>query len=347
MTEFRLGKLPAREGAVTFKLTDYLPVSTLPPAPTAFDHHGLVASWGMLGNDQYGDCVFAGAAHETMLWTAEAERNAYFSTNNALSDYSAVTGFNPNDPNSDQGTDMEAAAAYRRKTGIIDASGKRHKVGAYIALPGVRAQGDNSPSMLDSLASVAYVFGAVGIGIEFPSSAMDQFNSNQPWDVVPGSQIEGGHYVPVIGRLDNGNFLVVTWGAIQEVTPAFLLRYTDEAIVYLSTEFLNGGGVTIDGFNLTQLNADIKSLGGQPVPVPAPPAPAPTPPPAPQPTPQPVPVPEPTPAPVPAPVPNPTPVSAPFPVREVTPWLKQWPATRAAAKAQDAIEKWLDDTRQG
>lgn len=40
-------------------------------------------------------------------------------------------------------------------------------------------------------------------------------------------------------------------------------------------------------------------------------------------------------------------MSIPFPVREVTPWLKQWPATRAAAKAQDAIEKWLDDTRQG
>jgi hypothetical protein len=34
-----------------------------------------VAHWGMLGNDHYGDCVWAGAAHETMLWNKEAARN--------------------------------------------------------------------------------------------------------------------------------------------------------------------------------------------------------------------------------------------------------------------------------
>lgn len=338
MTNFRLGKAPAREGAVKFRLTDYISASALPPAPAAFDHHGLVADYGILANDSVGCCVFSGAAHETMLWNAETGIKVAFTNKAVLSDYSAVTGYDPRDPNTDQGTDMEVAAQYRRKTGVIDGLGVRHKVGAYVALPGVSAKGANSPAVLDLLASAAYVFGAVGIGIEFPSSAMDQFNSNQPWDVVPGSPIDGGHYTPVVGRLENGNFLVVTWGQIQEATPAFLLRYMDEAIVYLSTEFLNGQGVSIDGFNLAALNADIKSLGGSPVPVPAPPIPTPTP------TPSPAPTPAPTPGPTPTPVPSP--VSAPFPIREVTPWLKQWPVTHAAAKAQSAIEKWLDATKQ-
>lgn len=325
MDQLRIGKLPAREGAVKFSLAHYLPQDALPPAPTAFDHHGLVTDWGMLANDSVGCCVFSGAGHETELWNAEAGKFVIFDARAVLSDYSAVTGYDPNDPNSDQGTDMEVAAKYRRKTGVLDAGGFRHKVGAYVALPGVRAHGDNDPAMLDTLASAAYLFAAIGVGIEFPSSAMDQFNNNQPWDVVNGSPIEGGHYIPVIGRLENGNYLCVTWGQVQEVTPAFLLKYVDEAIVYLSTEFLNGQGQSIDGFDLAALNADIAALGGSPVPNPAPsPSPAPTP----------------TPTPAPNPAPNNPPA---FPIREIAPWLKQWPVTHAAARAQGAIKKWLDE----
>ena len=87
---FKLGKKPARPGAVKFKLAN---------------------------------CVWAGAAHETMLWNKEAARTITFNDQSVLKDYSAVTGFNPNDPNTDQGTDMQVAASYRRKTGVHDAAG--------------------------------------------------------------------------------------------------------------------------------------------------------------------------------------------------------------------------------
>src|SRR5215468_8854266 len=124
---FKLGKKPARPGAVKFKLANYLVKLKLPTPPQVFGHEGLIgANWGMLGNDQYGDCVWAGAAHETMLWNKEAARAVSFSDKSVLSDYSAATGFDPNDPSTDQGTDMQAAASYRKKTGIRDAKGKRH-----------------------------------------------------------------------------------------------------------------------------------------------------------------------------------------------------------------------------
>src|SRR5882757_1904530 len=113
----KLGKLPARPNAVTFKLIDYAVALLVPPK--TFGHQKLQTTWGMLGNDKYGDCVWAGAAHETMLWNKEASKTVTFTDNEVLSDYSAVTGFNPSDPNSDQGTDMQVAASYRRKTGII------------------------------------------------------------------------------------------------------------------------------------------------------------------------------------------------------------------------------------
>ncbi len=252
MADFKLGKLPAREGAVTFAFSAFLDATKLPPVPPTFGHQDLYAAQpiGMLGNDQYGDCVWAGAAHETMLWGDEAKRTFTFTDKTVLSDYSKVTGFNPSDPSSDKGTDMSVAASYRRKTGIVDADGKRHKVAAYLAL-GV--------GNLDDVKLACYLFGAVGIGVKFPASAMDQFNKGQPWSVVPGSKIEGGHYVPLVG-FDGTHFLIVTWGKLHPMDPDFLQTYMDEGIAYLSKEMLTAGK-SLEGFDEAALQADLKALG--------------------------------------------------------------------------------------
>lgn len=246
----RLGKKRARLGAVRLSLRRYIDLSTLPTPPAEFGSDDLVTNaWGMLGNDNAGDCVWAGAAHETMLWNAEAGSAVSFSDDSVLSDYSAVTGYVIGDDSTDSGTDMQQAASYRLKTGILDASGKRHKIAAYLAI--------EAGNLQEHLVA-AYVFGAVGIGIEFPNSAMDQFNADQPWDIVPGALLEGGHYVPLLSRR-GGMFNCVTWGMRQPMTDAFFARYNDESLVYLSEEFLTGGK-SLQGFDIGQLNADLKAL---------------------------------------------------------------------------------------
>jgi hypothetical protein len=242
----KLGKLPARPGAVKLKLATYLP--TVKP-PTSYGHQSLVSVWGMLGNDQYGDCVWAGAGHETMLWNREASNIVTFTDKSVLSDYSKVTGFNPNDPNTDQGTDMQVAASYRKKTGVLDSQGNRHKVGAYVAI---------SIGNVDELKAAMYLFSAVGLGIRFPKSAMTQFNNGKAWTVVSSSPIEGGHYVPLVGYTSKYVNLI-TWGKVQKATWGFVKRYMDEGLVYLTTEMLSGDK-SIDGFNLSQLQADLSSL---------------------------------------------------------------------------------------
>lgn len=252
----KLGKTPARPGAASFAMARYL-TPDLPAPPTAFGHQSLVGEWGMLGNDRARDCVWAGAAHETETWTAEGQRPATFTTLGVLSDYSAVTGFDPSRPETDCGTDMEVAAKYRRQTGVVDAGGRRHRVGAYLAI----AAGD-----LGAHLTAAWLFGAVGIGIEFPASAMDQFNAGEPWDVASGSRIEGGHYVPLVGA-DEEYLYVVTWGRTQAMTRAFFETYNDESIAYLSEEALRGG-VSVEGFSLAQLQADLEALGSPPRPEP-------------------------------------------------------------------------------
>jgi hypothetical protein len=245
--DYKLGKTPARKGAVKLKFINFL--HHLPPVPAVFGHEGLLPTdVGMLGNDQYGDCVWAGAAHETILWNTEAQHAVTFDEQSVLADYTAVTGFNPQDPTTDTGTDVQAAASYRRTTGILDSRGQRHRVAAYVALDSV-----------GEVATAAYLFGAVGVGIRVPSSAQTQFEAGQPWDVVAGDTIEGGHYVSLVGRNARGNYVVITWGRTQEVTPAFLRTYLDEAIAYISEEALVGGK-SPEGFNIAQLRQDLANL---------------------------------------------------------------------------------------
>ena len=244
----KLGKLPARPNAVTFKLTDYVDTKKLTP-PAFFGHDNLITSWGMLGNDTVGDCVLAGGAHETMMWTAEGYAPAVFTDECVLSDYSAITGYDPSDPNTDNGTDMQMAASYRRKTGLLDANGKRHKVAAYLAI---------TPGNLSEHLLAAWLFGAVGIGINFPAYAMDEFNSGIPWAVEERKrQIEGGHYIPLVAH--RGLLCVVTWGRIQQMTPQFFHKFNDESLVYLSEEMLYGGK-SPEGFDDAQLRADLSAL---------------------------------------------------------------------------------------
>lgn len=243
---YKLGKLPARKDAVKFKLSKYL--LTL-PTPPKYGHQSLIGDYQMLGNDNYGDCVWAGAGHETMLWNKEASRTINFTDKSVLSDYSKVTGFNPNDPNTDQGTDMQVAASYRKNTGVVDGAGQRHKVGAYLAI---------TPGSKTELKQAMYLFSVVGIGIQFPQSAMTQFNAGKPWTVVSKSPIEGGHYIPAVGY-DSKYVYIVTWGKIQKASWGFINKYCDEAIVYISEEFLTGGK-SLEHFDLATLQADLAQL---------------------------------------------------------------------------------------
>ncbi len=245
----KLGLKPLPHDSRDFQFAKFRTAAPLPKRPKTFGHENLIKAWGMLGNDQVGDCVLAGAGHEHMIWNAAAGKPVpKFTDECIISDYSAITGYNPNDPNSDQGTDMRAAAKYRMKTGIIDAAGVRHKIGAYVFI---------DSSNLDHILEAAYLFGAVALGVDMPQSAMDQFNSGLPWSVVKNSPIEGGHYVPLVAnRVDP---TIVTWAQLQRVKTAFLKKYCNTAVAYITEEYL-AAGKSPEGFDLAALQSHLNSL---------------------------------------------------------------------------------------
>lgn len=247
----KTGKLPFVDDDRDLRLEVFVDRTATPKPPDDFGHYEISGELGMLGNDRVGDCVFAGAAHETMILGQEGGHKPAFTDESVLSDYSAVTGYVEGDESTDRGTEVRQAMKYRKATGVEDAHGRRHHIGAYLQI---------RPKDIDQIVQATYVFGVVGIGIEFPESAMNQFDQGLPWSVVEGSQIDGGHYVPIVGRKD-GNLLCVTWGRVQPLTPEFLGTYCDEAWVFVSASALGPDGQTPEGLDKALLLSALKSLG--------------------------------------------------------------------------------------
>jgi hypothetical protein len=252
MTTYKLGKRPATYDARDLRFSDVRAGASLPHIPKPGGGYGMdfgATGWLMLGNGPCddgtvdpslyayqgaGNCVWAGGEHETMMLDKNASRPvAKFTCKTALNDYAQYLGLKDLteiDQNSDQGTDVRAAMDRRQKVGLTDANGNVHKIGAYVSI---------EPGNVTDLWDALWLFDAVGIGINFPGSAMDQFNQGKPWSVVAGSQIEGGHYIPLVGHPTNDVWTCVTWGQRQTMTQQFLTTYCEEAWAYITPERYN------------------------------------------------------------------------------------------------------------
>jgi len=326
-TTGQLGRKP-NAGRPRIRLTtDHVPAAYTPPA--TLDRWSAIPAGtiGMDGNDAVGDCTCADVDHEVKSVQVAAGNPEVASTAaEVLAAYSAITGYNPADPSSDQGAEMQAVREYWQKTGFA-LGGQVHQVLLFAELD---IHNDNLVKWaLDQI-------GAVGIGVNFPRSAMDQFNADQPWDVVSDDGgIEGGHAVAVVGY-DATYWYVITWGQVQKVTPAWFRAYVEEAWVSLAADFVNAhSGEDPLGGTLFDLGAQFSALTGQPNPV-APPVPAPTPVP-PVPSPSPVPVPSP---PAPTPSPSPAPDAADMAlVATLGPWSREHHIGRNEVAAR-AFQSW-------
>jgi hypothetical protein len=310
--------------------------------PDAVDWHSKVpaGSWGMDGNDRVGDCTCAEIDHCIKTLQVAAGNPEVQSTDaEVLALYSAITGYNPADPNTDQGAVMQDVRNWWRKNGVV-LGGSSHAILLF-------AQVDHTDHALVKWCISR--FGEVGIGFSFPASAMQQFNAGQPWTVVQGSQIEGGHAVGAVGY-DADYVYVTTWGTVQKMAWGFFDAYVEEAWTQLSSEFVNAvSGDDPLAETLYALGQQYASVTGQPNPVPAPapaptPAPSPAPQPTPDPTPTPVPVPTPTPVPpqpTPDPQPQPTPAPTGFPIKEWDALLEHHRSEIRWERFRDATNAWL------
>jgi len=251
--KLKLGKQGARHDPRTLLLAAYV-TPTLPTPPDSFDLSTKVsAPWGMMDNDQIGDCTCAAAGHLLMEWTANAGKKMFTPTNKQIvAAYSAITGYNPQTGSNDNGAVEIDVLNYWRQSGIAG-----HKISAYVAL-----EPSNHNHIMDSV----YIFEGCYIGLQLPTSAQAQVQNHQPWSVPPGGATGdgklgswGGHAVPIVAY-DSRGLTCVTWGALQIMTWTFWEAYCDEAYAILSADYLNKNKEAPQGFNLPQLQADLADL---------------------------------------------------------------------------------------
>lgn len=252
---FPLGKqdaTPLRSGTLRYSELRQTLVKdakvTLPTFPRNFGHADAFSgdSWRMLGNGPddtvfsgfqgCGDCAWAGPGHEIMESAKTSGRPVpEISGKTIVAQYSAYSSYDPQTGANDTGSNLQDVLAHRQTAGIYDDTGKVHKIGRYVAL---------TPGNVQECWEAAWLFERVGIGIQVQAAQQDQFASGRAWDYVPGSPIEGGHYVPVMGR-----YGLVSWARRVGFTESFVVNLCDEAYAWIDSElYRQATGQTAEGF---------------------------------------------------------------------------------------------------
>ena len=247
-SQMRLGRKDVRQDHRTLLLSSYLQPH-LPTPPASVDWTKKVAQpWGMDGNDALGDCTAAAAAHLIQCWTACAGDEYAMPETDVIAFYEDSCGYDPADPNTDEGGVEIDVLNYWRKTGCAG-----RKIGAYVSV---------SPTSKSHVKDGIWLFGGLYLGIALPASAQSQ----KVWDVPQGGAVGrgkpgswGGHAVPVLSYGSRG-LTCVTWGAAKPLTWGFLRTYCQEAYAIISSEWVSGQRPAPNGFDLAALQADLGAL---------------------------------------------------------------------------------------
>jgi hypothetical protein len=253
----KLGKKPVRYDIRTLQFRDYAHSNRgIPVPPLEISYVVKIPSWPMLLNDQLGDCVIAAMGHIVQQWTYFASGGSAMQTMTdaeALAAYEAIGGYNPDDPNSDQGCDMLTALNYWRNQGI-EVAGALHKIGGYVAV---------DPSNLDEVRQAIYLFGNLFTGVALPVGVQGADDWTVPVDGIygaagaPGSW--GGHCIPNMAESPE-TLTCITWGERLKMSHNFFGDYCDEAYAVLSSDWIESSGAAASGFDLAQLKEDLAAL---------------------------------------------------------------------------------------
>ncbi len=245
---YKLGRLPVKPHPKTLMFSKYLGSDLPAPAEKVYrEYKTPSAAIQMFGNDQYGDCTCAAIANLVILWTCHTGTVVIPTLQQVLDLYTTVSGFNQQTGENDNGAAMTDVLAYIQANGFAG-----QKILGWAAI---------DPTNLEHRKLGCQWFGATYVGVNLPAQAQNQFSSNQPWEVVPGDSIEGGHAIirPGYGSLGDDYVTWANWE--QKASAAWSKAYVEEEYVIISEAWMNQATqLTPGGFNLAALQSDLEAL---------------------------------------------------------------------------------------
>lgn len=264
----RKGALPRDDDGTRPVIEDYLrsASSLLPAVPDIVVDRATGDAFGMYLNDTLGDCTVADMFNLFTAVSCHSGRvrgGIQFTDAEAEKVYCAVSGYVPGNPATDNGATLQAVCGYGVSTGFTDAGGTVHKIAGWAE---VRDYTD-----LALLRQLAYVFGAVYLGVAVSAADQAATGKGLPWTLPSAGAnvgpdgidhcvalcLSGEGAVPAAWD-ETG---VATWGQLQKMNDAWALTNTGEAVVVITDDWLQANGVyTIDGLDMARLLADSRGL---------------------------------------------------------------------------------------
>lgn len=218
-------------------------VSVKPPSQIAAGRLASLAAapWGIMLNDEEGDCTIAGRWHTIQAQTTY-EKRPFVQPDPAIhSEYRALTG------GGDDGLDL-LTVLKAWKAGTYGG----HALAAYAEIPWTDPK--LSAAYTRQLLKIGvWAAGASYIAVMLPAAQqrnpMDWITVGTGPDWRPGTW--GGHCVPILAyRLVGGKlrFLIVTWGQLVEVSEEYLRAFCVETWMPVSqVDWTNTKGKTPSG----------------------------------------------------------------------------------------------------
>lgn len=157
---------------------------TLPAPPTSCDWTKGKTDFGMMLNDQLGDCSIAAVYHGRQIWTMNSSVESTEPDSIVQTLYEDACGYNPADPSTDQGGVLQDVLSDLLNTGAPLADGTVDKILGYVEV---------DQTKLNQVHLTISEFGLGYIGIDMPQSVWGMDGNPLPvWDYVVGSPIAGG-----------------------------------------------------------------------------------------------------------------------------------------------------------
>lgn len=210
-TTFKLGKSdPKNNKSLCFE--DF--VTTVPSHPIADAAPNY--TYGMMGNDKWGDCVCADEGHSQQVVSGILTGAQVIPTLDQIVEWYKTQNpsWNPTSGGEGNGMDMQTFCEYLTSP-------------AQKVLLGFAKVDFHNIQMFQAAIFLGL---SIKVGVQLQQAQMGKQYDEGLWDYVPGSPNIGGHDICFVGYNDGTKrYQLITWGKLIECTQAFVDNLADEA----------------------------------------------------------------------------------------------------------------------
>lgn len=229
-------------------MRSFAPRGPLPTATLPIDWYKSF-DFPMLGNDNFGDCMYAAGCHGDQTFTGNNGKESTFDEATVISYYKKLSG---GDNGLDEGQlvgEWEKGLCGQSTASILDAV-------------------DFDPTNDDLSNLIVQMFGGFIFMLDVPNKWISEFDGsgNTIWDAPASANSNNGHGVWINGVDANSNKKVQTWGSSVWLTPEGLKTCDPSAFAVFSTDWFNSQGIAPNGQTYDQLAALWLELGGKQLP---------------------------------------------------------------------------------